>query len=365
MARNPFRAARRDIRRSERALRDDRMADYRVARSQEDAIFSALSRSLRQTGRRVSRQNERVLDRMAALVARQRAGRRTVARAERGATERYGGALAGEAADAFRPARTSAATGTQAARAAQRSGERSAGAADRIVDIAQAGAKEARASADYAVAQALSQRGQADAALIAQQRHEVNMARIQQQFAMAQLEQQKQLDFEYWKKQQNFLQNGGFGKDGQSSSLVGEDLASLMPTIRQAFDDNPEATATEVLQGLGDNVSPEQVPYVLRLIQTVKNRGLFGGPSPSGTYDEGVKAVVDSMVALNPEWDKPKLRRALEKAVEAQLRMTYNAAAQQALASEAASPEGGGGVDPASYDSGLPSFPGRTSGPSS
>jgi hypothetical protein len=328
--RNPFARARRDINKSERELREDRMADYRFADSREDAIFNALTRSLRRTGQRVSRQNERMLERMAALVARQRAGRRVIGRAQGAAVDSYGGAMAGEAADAFSVARTSARTGVQVAQAHERAGEQGARNADRIVRVAQAGAREARAGADYALAQALDQRGTEDAALIAQQRHDLNMARIQQQFAMAQAERQHQLDFEFWKKQQNFLQNGGFGQDGQSSSLVGEDLASLMPNIRDLLEANPDASATDILQQLGENVTPEQVPYVMRLIQTVKNRGLFGGPSPSGTYEEGVQAIVDSMLASNPEWDKPKLRRALEKAILAQLRMVYNQRASEA-----------------------------------
>lgn len=362
-----FKAERRSIRQSANALERDRMSDFRFAGSQLDAIYGALAKTRRKVGKRITSQNARILDRMAGIVARQRQGSRRVTGAQAESVSRYGGAIAGAVGEQFKPATTMARTGKADALAGQAVGLKEAKTDQTILGIAEAGAAEARAGADYALAQALAERTNQDVTLIAQQKHDLAMAKIQQRFQLAAMEKQADLDYANWKKQQEFLQGGAAGVLGQQASTTGETLAALMPEVRAALADSPEASVQDILGQLDTTaLSQEEQLYLAKLIQNVKTRGLFGEGAGTGSYDAGIDAIVDAMVALNPELaKKDKLMKALKAAIEAQLRATYNrisaAHAREALEADAEAPatpsvgQGGGaslasiyGVTPAS-----------------
>lgn len=315
-----FKAERRSIRQSENALERDRMSDFRFAGSQLDAIYGALAKTRRKVGKRITVQNERILARMAGIVAKQRQGSRRAIGAEAESVRRYGGAIAGAVGEQFKPGSTVAKSGVKDALAGQAVGLHEAKTDQTILGIAEAGAAEARAGADYALSQALAERTNQDVALIAQQKHDLAMAKLQQRFAIEMAEKQADLELRNAKKLADAARlQEGTGAAG--ATLVAEDLAALYPEVRSALYENPEMSVADIMATLDVPAGGEL--YVAQLIRVVKNRGLQSGDT--GSYAASVDAILDTMLFNNPEWrKKPKLIETLKKAIDAMLRSTFN-----------------------------------------
>lgn len=328
MANKAMAKERRAIDRTEAALRADRKGDYKWATGNIDAIYAALGRTMNRSGRRLSARSRRIVSRMEELAARQKQqGIGAVRRAEGAAVNRYGGVMAGAARADFGVARATATGGADVAAAQAREGRGIASTGNELLKLARAGAREAEAGAQYGASQALSERANEDIALIAQQRHDLAMAKIQQQYAL----QAQEREFELYKKKLRFEQNLAEKQLGvdEGAALTGmtQSLSDGSSLIREALAEDPSLTPSEAVEQVADqlDITNPGDEAVYRSLATYLKNGEVFGENDSTRMDE-VNAI---MYAIRDNYRRyyGDHRKRLERLIKANLSAIYSAPA--------------------------------------
>lgn len=316
---------RRRIDATERSLRRDRESDFRWASGSVDAIYAALGRTVRRSGRKLTAQNKRVLGAMQDLQRRQRAGGRRLAATERRVDDTYGLA---DTSGQFSVARAQQRGGQAVVDAQVAAGRQASRGTNDLVALARAGAREAEAGADQALAEALGARTEEDTALVAQQRHDLAMAKLQQQFA----EQAQQKEFELWKKKLRFEQSlatkaAGPEVGGQLATMA-SNLSDVSSKARAILaEESGDITPAELIEQLvaDDVLEPEEAknPTYRSLITNLKNANAWGDQAGR---DSEVDAIL-SALRDNYRSYYGDHRKVLTRLVTANLNALYNAPA--------------------------------------
>lgn len=328
---NIFAQMRANVRTTRRALARDRMRDYRVARDVNEAIFQNLAGFQARVGRRLTRQNERLLARMGRVARRGQALSRDL-RAElaQGAV----GMMSDATGAAFAPARVALKGGQQVTQAQLKLGRGIARTGNLALQLAQAGAAEAEAGAEAALAEALQARTQEDVRLVAQMKHDVLMAKLQHQLALEQMEK----EFELAKKRMLFeqkLATGQLGGEGKVVTSMAEDLARVSIDMRNYLMKNPDASVAEVLSHLTETgvltEAEAQHPAYARLADILIKSNIGRGP---GTAEPTLDAILNVIRHFWPNYSKYKRLRNL-----AEQTLRYYASLSALSADRAANPK--------------------------
>lgn len=343
MARNRsnrlLKGMRANVRATERTLAKDRMADYRAAMDVNEAIFRNLFGYQARVGRRLTTQNKRLLEMMGRVVANQRMGARDLRRSLHAAGA---GIMADAVAAAGAPAGAELRAGTQVTKAQQRLGRGLARTGSLVMQLAETGAREAEASAQAALAQALQARTQEDVQMVAQMRHDAYMAQLQHQLALEQMEK----EFEIAKKRFIFEQKaatGQLGNQGEVISSLADKLGTVSVDMRNYLMENPEATWPEVQQHLvntGAVTEAElQHPAYAALFNALRRGQIGRGP---GMLQPTVDAILVVLRQIWPDYARyDRIRQLVENSIR------YHAALEARTAppaSPASRPEGAIGV---------------------
>lgn len=184
-----------DIFATRKVLNRARNAEFRTSADILNNISSSAMTTLTGTARQLTAEQQRQLAALQRLRSNAgRAQRRIVGRAESQVANLYGAAGAGYAAPAVDVLQARARGSQTALRGVQRAGGVLGRANAAAMGTVGAGLQEAKSAAEYALAEAKLYRARNDAALIAQQQLSLDQVRLQ-----------AQLDFQMWKKQQDYM----------------------------------------------------------------------------------------------------------------------------------------------------------------
>jgi hypothetical protein len=312
-----------------RMLRRDRMGDFRYATSVTDAIFGNLSTTSRGLGRQLTAENARQLAALQRLTARSsQANARAVNRTEGRVASRYGSAIAGAVQPQMGVVRGAAKGATTIVRGQAAAGGIAARGGAAAMDALQAGVAEAQAGAQAQLAQALSYRAKNDAQLIAEK-----------QLALQQMRLQAQLDFQNWKKQQDYLQKlQNTNPDLSGMTAVASSAASAFTGLQTIFNTpttdtadgsisfpNAAEAASKYIQ---DNGITDQNEAALIYALSAAMYQAGAGPTTEGQlYGPGhsdaerqkliLNALMTRLAMLYPNFSK--YQNELQKAIEAQV----------------------------------------------
>jgi hypothetical protein len=237
MANPLFKQARRSIRDVRKANAADLRGDTAATQSQLAAIFGNLATAGAGTARTLTKAQNRELDAIQRLAGRTNARASAgVARTRETAVARYGSAMGGAVDQGLGVAEATAKGTKNITRA--RTGAASVAAKGGVLALDQMreGTAQAQAGADYALAVALRQRGQTDAAQVAEMQFQLAQQKLQFQQQQQMLEAQTQADFALWKKKLDY----------ENSLAEDEQRVSLAPALSAA----PNAGAVMASYGL-------------------------------------------------------------------------------------------------------------------
>jgi len=308
----------------------DTESDFSATQGQRGAIRGNLATTGRGLSRGLTQTQTRDLAAISRLAARAGAQPKAVSRAQSQAVNRYGSAMGSSIAQQFGVARATARATGDIVKAGAKGASILARGGQEALGIAKAAAGEAAEGAQYAMAVALKSRYQTDASTAAQMQFELDSMRLQ---ARLDLKNQKEL-MDYTKKLEEEQLGGRKG-----ATEAADSLASFMPELRLFMDANPEANWAMVAQSL--DIPPSIAPYLQEAFPKMKSRGVFTG---NLGYDATVDAIVDSMLAMNPELKK--IRGKLEEVVLSSLQQSWNSRTMGEL--DTGGGDGGGGLNLAS-----------------
>lgn len=315
-----FRKQQKNINKYERTLRKDRVGDYKTTRDLNKALYGNLTSTIKGGKARLSRHQERILDRIATLQDNMaKAGRKDVAGIN--AKERSYGTMGGMLAPSFDSFRASARRdnkyATKTTNAGAEAVEAQAATGLGLMDILQEGTQEAKASAQYETARALSARSGEDAALIAEQQLALDQARLQHQMTMEQLRVQHQQNKELERYRTVLAQKamegelGSSAETAMSSAQFLSDAASRIMQLKNTGADPTTISATIMAEfGIDPAARPADATAVGQLVSKLTSDTTLGEP-------DSVADEVLSVIRSVPGWgkvgtnDKDSLRKAL------------------------------------------------------
>lgn len=223
------------------ALKQQREGGFNAGENALGGIYSSLGTTLRGVSGKTSADNARrvaALDRIQQRSAARAAS--TVAGAQSGITTRYGAALGQTASQQLAPAAAQAHEVAGIGKAATRAGAQTARGINQAMGIERTAATASRASADYAMASALDYRAKNDASLIAQQKTDLAKARLD-----------AQLQWQNWKREQDYLQK----QKDKANPALGSQLSAVAGSAASSFTglhalyENWDPTATNPATG--------------------------------------------------------------------------------------------------------------------
>lgn len=303
-----------------KANRQDLMGDLNYTQSQ----LAAISGNLLTTGKGLARGLTADQARQIAAIQRVSAkGVKRIAGIVQGGQEavanRYGSAIAGAAQPDFLTALGTAKAAGSITAGAVKQAKGTAAAGQASMDIMQSAASEAASGAQYAMAVALKSRAQTDASQAAAMQFELQKMRLQHTLD---LKGQKEWLLFTQKQEQKLL--GGL----KGATETADQLAALIPSLRIAMQDPKWGTDTTHTMAAWEtaNIPPSLQSQWLELRSRINSRGLFQGVAGQGAV---VSAIVDSMIATNPEL--LKMRDSLEQTALASLGIAWNSSAMSEL----------------------------------
>jgi hypothetical protein len=342
------------IRKLGKALERERMAGFTRTRDQLDAIYGNLTSFIGKRGARLTRSNERTVSKMAAHLGRMRLAERRTSRAEQDLVGRYGGAMAGVAADATRPAEVAAENNVKTAKIGRNVGRYGAQTGQQLVSIAREGAETAQAGAEYATAQALAGRTKEDVAMVAQMQHDIYLAKLQHRQQMEQMEQQFTLQQAAEDKAREDAEQSIEPLAWSTGAPMLDVATAGAAGIRAYLEQNPEATWDEtkahlVDRGYMEADDPNAEAIVGQLFTSIKQRGLYGEGSDRTKMVNATREALFSVLAQAyggmPEFisllQNPAFRKKVEKYVNARLKKIYT---EDILGLNSGGDESAGGV---------------------
>lgn len=297
-----WRGMHRAVDRDARSMERVREKGYSALNDAIDQLYANLRTTQRGYGRQLTRGNERNLDRILSKVANTRAAsRRAVHAYDKGAKpitdSRYGAMLS----PALNPLRKQVTQpnkrAVKAAESGARVGRAQANTSEGIVDIIRASAAEQKAGARAVAADALNQRTTEDTALIAQQHHDIRMARIQAQI------QAQQAESEFERSKQLALYNAKLatgnlpGQDGDMLNTAVNELGNAASFILSQSAAGVDAeTIRQNIMAMYADASPQEGMALQRLVDTLTS-DTSAGP------DNAVSEVMGIVRGI-PGWEK-------------------------------------------------------------
>lgn len=323
MARGLFRAARRGIAETRKALNADTMGDYTAVGSQLDAIYGNLTTAAAGAGAALTSAQSRdlaAIQRIAGKGARK--GKAINARAQAQSVNRYGSAMGQVAEDALAPARASAAAGRAAATGAVKGARTLAEGGRLALEVQQEGVEQARAAADYATAVALKSRFQDDASTVAQMQQELAMTKLDAKLALAAARQQAKLDWKYREMELDKLAEAEKDDPATTAGLTfaasaaADSFANMQKMFWSKTEtgtykyDSAQAVANAYINGQGIDPASDQAEFIRNIARHMEAAG--AGPTTPGNMSIDpeqrqqmvVDSVMESILAMYPEYRK-------------------------------------------------------------
>lgn len=235
---NPYARARAGVRATRKILSESRTQGFKQTNSVIDAIYGNLSTTERGLGRQLGAAQARQLSAIQRLQQNATAKNTKLSRGARLDVSKMYGTAIGAGTD-FSGVKAQRKAGAISGAGAERAGARLAQGNSAAVDIAQAGAAEAKAGAQYETSQALAYRAKNDAQLVASQALELQKMRLQ-----------NQLDLQNYKEKARFskkLEEDTGDQSIQGMTQTGSQLAQASAKMRQYLVDHPEATAQDLV----------------------------------------------------------------------------------------------------------------------
>lgn len=310
-----------------RALRQRRQRGHKVTNDINAAVYGNLSGTIGAAKKGMTRNTARVTSRIAELQSRaSNVGvrhLRATRRAEATAVDRFGGALmAGSTKQYRKGVKAAGKAGAIAVGGALKGAKVVGKSGSTALDIAQAGATEAQAGAEYYTGAALKERTSADIQFIAGLRHDIAMTKMQAQIA----EQQAQAEFERQKKLARFEANLLEQETGAETMSAVKPFVNLLTEItpqviamqekNKKLDEEDRLTPEEMVARLeeqGTLRDPAEVQAATTLIRQLTNNNQDG---PDNIIAEVVRSV--------PGWttlgrgEKDRLRQYIRRELQAE-----------------------------------------------
>jgi len=315
-------------------MRQARMSGFASTTDLIESIMGNAAGGVAGASARLTRQNSRQLQALAALGDRAAAGNaRTVNGGRREAADMFGSAVTGLTAPEFGRAAGHSKASQIALAGAARGAVTSARGGGQAMGIMEQGVAAAAAGAQAQTADALLYRAKNDAQLIAQQQSMIL---------------QSKLDFQNWKRQQDYLKKleaADTTGTKQGLATVQGVLTSGAVTMRQYLVDNPDATVDDLVKQVtagdsslaGDQAAQAALSALARQVQASVGSG--GTTNAGYTRDDEAQDILESILLLYPNYKGDQ--GALLKTIRSQLDAGWSAAQV-----EAASVATGGGVAP-------------------
>lgn len=316
-----------------KSLKQARMGEYQATTDGLSALFGNLGTTLNGRARSLTSSNARKLAALQKLDA--RTVRRTqgaIDNARGSASKLFGSAAAGGAGYLFDQGQGHAdAAATAQAGLTKAGGVISRGSQEGLGIVA-AGAAAAQAGATAMTADALTYRAQQDAALIAERKNTILSAR---------------LDFQNWKKQQEYLRKQEEGDSSKAGvGAVTDTAVDAAVFFRRELTENPTATATELVEAYTAQYGQLNENEAL-VLTTVARAAMRSTDDATGTtvagYDrkDEANAIVDALLLLYPNYKDVK---GLRENVLSGLNAGWSSAQVAAIAAEEAGGGDGQGV---------------------
>jgi hypothetical protein len=290
---------------SRRIYAQDRMSDYGLTTDIVGSLFKSLGTTAKGRTAALTGQHARQLAAIEGLRARtSKGGERDIDRAAGFSNRNFGSVATGMAAPLYRQAGAHLEGSRKTMRGLSRGGDVLAAGGQDIMATLTGGVKEAAQAAKYQTAEALQYRAKADAKLIADQQNQIQMAK---------------LEFQYWKKQQDYLkkleEGDTTGKLGGVTQVTQYAVESGVE-MRQLLAENPTASVDDLINAAtaGDTGITEQERMVLRQVALAAQRsvGEDGMTKAGFSREDEAEAILDSVLLLYPDYKKvPKLRETI------------------------------------------------------
>lgn len=300
------------------ALKADRMAGFRQTGSALDAIYGNLATTTRGIAASQTVANARTmaaLERISGRAAKRATGiARSTGKAERNAYGSVAGAAADRQSHGLEAAAKASALTLKGEVGAGKVGVK--GAAD-VLGIISAGAQEAKAGAAGQLADALAYRARQDAQVIA---------------GMQQARMQANLEFQNWKRQQDYLRK--LEEKDASGKLQGvgtyaDEMTRASSGMRVLLENgdytNPDQLVTDYTTQNGQPLDDNEKAALNVLARQLMTNHVYGG---QGDRQDEVDAVMRSMHVLYPSWSGQRDR--IQKAVTGGLNAVYAGATADA-----------------------------------
>lgn len=229
-----LREALRAVKASGRAAYKENRADYLVAESAAKAGLANLSAQQGVFAGGNRKVNANAVGALQNLRGQARASARTVRAKESAAVNRYGAGLGGSVASQFGVAKAAGAAGVQEAKAALVQGRGVAGAGATARDIAAQGVQAQGEAAQYALAQALQARNQVSSDTMAQLTGQLYQTALQYN-----------MQWDLWKKQQNYALNLANKQKSDAAATMAARLPDEMGTIGASVATTAEAEGVD------------------------------------------------------------------------------------------------------------------------
>lgn len=290
---NLFGPAQRNIARFESASRRDRVGDYKVARTANEAVFANLRKTTRGSGKFLTRTSARTLALMEQLVQRQKiAGRKDITSFEKDLTD-VDGMLAGRNAQAVRTLAQDTRLGLKGAAAIAGQGAAAARTTDAMLEMAKATNQGLESAADYELASALKGRTEQDAAAAAQMHFELQQTRLQHKLQLQQMEKQVEAQRKELRFQERLAQKTlGEQTFGVMKPAV-HALTSAVPDVLELHQQGK--TTDEILMALVEkgllSDTDIQMPQVKQAINSLTRNTQAGPDSLAGEIVAAIRTT--------------------------------------------------------------------------
>ena len=293
-----FGKARRQVNRTARDLERVRENSYGGLDTAIGRLYKRLQSSQSGMRRDMTKGNARSLDRILEATRRGRAANRRTTHTSARTIDRYSNSMnAGEMNRRTQEVDVDVRRADKNAQAGAQFGKTTDRTAQGMADIIQAGAQEQEANANQLAAEALTERTQADANLIAQQRYDIAMAEMQARIQARQAEQEAKNA----RKMALFTQRLATGElDESNAKLAGSAVSNLAQAATLIFEDMKTGMLTADIEARalsGLEPGSREFLAIRQLVNTLTTDTIEGAP------DNAAQEILDIITTV-PGWDK-------------------------------------------------------------
>lgn len=320
MARSLFKKAARSITAVGKAARADTMGDFTATAGVLDSIYGNLTTAGAGAGAALTAAQDRQLAAIQRITSKGSARSKAIQKgAQAGIVKRYGSAMGPSGATTLGVARATGSATRVEAKAAQRGAQTLAEGGQEALQVAQTGADQARAAADYALAVSLKSRFKDDATQVAEMRQELAMTKLNAQLALKAARVQASLDWKYKEMEIDKMQE--IEEDDPVTTagitMAAGAAANAFPQIQQMlWQKNEEggykytsakaaSDAYIASQGIQD---PNEIAFVQHIVNAMWSAGAGPGTEGQMSTDPAVRAqmvedsIMETFLSLYPQW---------------------------------------------------------------